>query len=227
MRTRLKKWADVSPRVSRSLVLAAIAAALAFVVWLAWQYVELSVAQRSNTATLSRQQEALDDSQRINARQDEALDLANQKLVSVGEQPVPVPPVPQGIPGRPGTNGSDGVNGLSAYELWLSQGHRGTLAQFLLSLQGPRGATGATGPTGADSTTPGPAGADSTVPGPTGPAGPAGPAGKDGTNGTNGTDGAPGRGIDSLMCGTDGRWTVTYTDGTTADAGRCRSGLLD
>ncbi len=62
--------------------------------------------------------------------------------------------------------------------------------------------------------------------------------GSAGQNGTNGQDGAPGatgpqgpsgqdgRGISSATCGDDGRWTITYTDGTTSDGGDCRVGLL-
>lgn len=55
--------------------------------------------------------------------------------------------------------------------------------------------------------------------------------GRDGLNGTNGQDGAPGapgRGIQSTYCDdTTGRWTVTYTDATTADAGVCRTTLIE
>lgn len=51
-----------------------------------------------------------------------------------------------------------------------------------------------------------------------------GPAGADGKNGTDGKDGAPGtdgRGIKDAQCGPDGRWAITYTDGTTSDGGNC------
>ena len=103
-------------------------------------------------------------------------------------------PGPVGPPGRPGVDGDDGVAGLS--------------------FQGPPGVDGA------DSTVPGPPGpqgepgADSTVPGPQGEPGPAGPAG------TNGSDG---RGIADTQCLDNGRWAVTYTDGTTQDGGQCRT----
>jgi outer membrane biosynthesis protein TonB len=58
--------------------------------------------------------------------------------------------------------------------------------------------------------------------------------GEPGTNGKDGKDGLPGpqgeqgpvgpagRGIQSLTCGDDAHWHVTYTDGTTEDAGVCR-----
>lgn len=83
-------------------------------------------------------------------------------------------------------------------------------AQGLPGLAGPSGASGqpgrdATGKAGAA----GSAGADSTVPGPAGPSGPAGADGRDGK------DGSAGRGIASLAC-TDGKLTVTFTDGTTS-----------
>ena len=45
--------------------------------------------------------------------------------------------------------------------------------------------------------------------------------GKDGKAGTNGTNGLPGRGIADSQCTADGLM-VTYTDGTTTNAGQCR-----
>jgi hypothetical protein len=73
----------------------------------------------------------------------------------------------------------------------------------------------------------------------------AGPAGANGvgTNGQNGSDGAPGadstipgpqgapgadgRGIASTVCDDSGEWQVTYTDGSTQDAGSCRMSLIN
>jgi hypothetical protein len=63
----------------------------------------------------------------------------------------------------------------------------------------------------------GPAGADSAVPG---------PAGADGGEGPQGPQGEPGRGIQTAICGDDGRWLITYTDGTTQDAGQCRTTII-
>lgn len=71
-----------------------------------------------------------------------------------------------------------------------------------------------------------------------------GPAGANGigTNGQNGSDGATGaqgaqgdpgmpgadgRGIASTVCDNDGEWQVTYTDGSTQDAGSCRMSLIN
>lgn len=65
-------------------------------------------------------------------------------------------------------------------------------------------------------------------PGTTGPMGPSGPPGPQGDPGPQGLPGADGRGIQSLYCDdTTGRWTVTYTDTTTADAGVCRTPILE
>ncbi len=68
------------------------------------------------------------------------------------------------------------------------------------------------------------------VTGPRGPAGESitGPPGQSivGPKGDTGDKGDPGRGIESAMCGDDGRWTITYTDDTTSDAGLCRESLL-
>lgn len=118
-------------------------------------------------------------------------------------------------------------------------------------LKGEPGEPGPPGRDGADSTVPGPPGrdgADSTIPGPPGPPGadstvpgPPGADGRDGVDGVNGTDGAdstvpgpegppgpqgppgqPGRDLSSAYCGDDGRWLMTYSDGTVADGGVCR-----
>lgn len=108
-------------------------------------------------------------------------------------------------------------------------------------IPGPRGPVGPSGPSGSDGRTPdpvpGPAGSNG-APGDTitGPPGPAGPAGKDGANGSDGKDstvpgppgpaGNDGRGITDAQCGDGGRWTISWTDGTTSDGGQCRATLL-
>ncbi len=48
-----------------------------------------------------------------------------------------------------------------------------------------------------------------------------GDVGETGQKGETGAKGDPGRGVRSAVCGDDGRWTVTYTDDTTSDGGRC------
>lgn len=55
---------------------------------------------------------------------------------------------PAGANGRNGQDGADGLNGeagKSAYQIWLDEGHTGTEADFLASLQGNSGYTGAAG----------------------------------------------------------------------------------
>ena len=79
-------------------------------------------------------------------------------------------------------------------------------------MTGPQGPAGPKGDTGAT-------GKDSTVPGPQGPAGERGPAGADGQDG---------RGIASAICDPDtGRWTITYSDDTSEDAGPCIAATPD
>jgi hypothetical protein len=119
-----------------------------------------------------------------------------------GEQGFPGPMGPQGPRGERGEVGPVGPQGIAGL-LGLagpagSEGPPGPLGP--VGPRGPQGEAGATGPAG-------PAGADSTVPGPAGPAGP---------------QGEPGRGIAGATCGSDGNWTISYTDGTTSDGGKCR-----
>jgi len=150
-----------------------------------------------------------------------------------GVQGVPGPRGEQGFPGPAGSPGAPGKDSTVPGPVG-AQGIAGLLG--LTGGRGEQGIPGPVGPAGKDSTVPGPAGApgqDSTVPGPAGPAGadstvpgPAGPAGSpgaDGQDGAQGPRGEPGRGISSANCGTDGTWTITYTDGTTQPAGQCRT----
>ncbi|AHB31631.1 tail fiber protein [Arthrobacter phage vB_ArS-ArV2] len=105
-------------------------------------------------------------------------------------------PGAQGLAGLLGAAGASGANGLNG-----SQGPLGP--------PGPQGPAGPAGPTGTS-------GADSTVPGPAGP---------QGAPGEQGPQGEPGRGIKDSYCWDNGRWTITYTDGTTSDGGQCRATL--
>jgi len=65
--------------------------------------------------------------------------------------------------------------------------------------------------------------ADNACVGPMGPAGAVGPAGPPGVDGAPGVNGADGRGITDAQCRDDGRWAISYTDGTTTDGGNCRA----
>lgn len=140
-----------------------------------------------------------------------------------GIQGVQGPRGEQGFPGSPGATGPQGPKGDTGAQglagLLGAAGTNGTSgANGLNGAQGPPGPVGPAGPQGP----PGPAGAsgaDSTTPGPTGPSGAPGAAGE------QGPQGEPGRGIRTANCGNDGRWTITYTDGTTSDGGTCRATL--
>lgn len=136
-----------------------------------------------------------------------ALDAANAQLVRLGEEPVEAPPVdvspqqgPMGPAGPPGPRGPSCVEDLG---LIPCRGDAGETGQ-----PGDSGATGATGAQGAA--------------GEAGPKGEPGPAGPQGDPGPAGPTGAAGRGVQSTVCGDDSHWHVTYTDGTTEDAGVCR-----
>ncbi|WP_341935352.1 collagen-like protein [Microbacterium sp. LWO14-1.2] len=138
----------------------------------------------------------------LQASQDNAQSLYEQ-LLAEGVDPEGEPPaeVVAGPAGEPGARGPAGPTGPAGED----------------GLPGAPGAPGSSGSPG-DVGPPGPSGAPGAKgdPGATGPQGPQGPAGADG------------RGIRSLYCdGTTGRWTVTYTDGVTADAGACTTPILE
>ncbi|MEW2406476.1 hypothetical protein [Streptomyces griseoviridis] len=123
------------------------------------------------------------------------------------------PTTPTYVP-VPGPQGETGPDGDSAYDVAVSSGFVGTVAQWLASLKGATGATGAQGPKG-DTGSQGPkgdtgatgaqgpkgdtgaTGAASTVPGPkgdTGATGAQGPKGDTGATGVQGPKGDPGSG---------------------------------
>jgi hypothetical protein len=76
------------------------------------------------------------------------------------------------VNGAAGEKGAAGDNGLSAYQLWLDQGHTGTVGDFMSSLHGDKGDTGAKGDKG-----------DTGSQGAQGPKGDSGPQGAPGLNG--------------------------------------------
>ena len=148
---------------------------------------------------------------------DEPADLPTPEPGPAGERGErgPAGPVgPQGPPGPAGPPGEDGLDGeqglvgpqglIGAPGLDGDDGSRGPAGpQGEMGPVGPQGEAGPAGPPGA--------------PGAAGPAGPAGPAGE---------PGADGRGITDLQCTDAARWVVTWTDGTTTDAGACRADLI-
>lgn len=147
-----------------------------------------------------------------------------EKAEQVASEPAGTPLTgPQGIQGAQGPRGEQGFPGPVGPQ--GPRGERGEVGPVgpqgiagLLGLAGPAGTEGPPGPLG-------PVG----PPGPQGEAGPAGPAGAPGADSTvpgpsgpMGPQGEPGRGITSAVCGSDGNWTISYTDGTTSDGGKCR-----
>lgn len=130
------------------------------------------------------------------------------QVAALGEEPV-VEPLPQtddaqepapGVPGVPGATGPRGPAGEDGADS---------------TVPGPPGKDGAPGE-------PGKPGADGeTVVGPAGAPGES-VVGPKGDPGAQGEKGDPGRGISSATCDqTSGRWVLTWTDGTTTDAGAC------
>lgn len=127
--------------------------------------------------------------------------LISEGVEPEGDAPADVTPGPAGDPGPKGERGPSGPAG--------DDGDPGAAGE-----SGAQGAPGAPGSKG--------------DPGSTGPTGPQGPVGPQGEPGPAGPAGADGRGIQSLYCDDiTGRWTVTYTDTTTADAGVCRTTLIE
>lgn len=166
-----------------------------------------------NAAQSDQISELLDD---LHASQENAQQLYDQ-LLALGESPDGEAPddvvtvVPEnGRDGDDGARGPAGPPGASptALEILTAVGRcfESGACSAPKGDKGDTGQQGGIGPAGPQ----GPAGQDSTVPGPQGPAG------------------ADGRGIQSLYCDdTTGRWTVFYTDSTTADAGVCRTTLIE
>lgn len=206
-------------------------AALMILAGIGWNiYMQYSATQDKNTAQANSQTLAQDI--QTFCQTSGTLLVNDRDLCAKGESvlqdPTEAIPGPKGDPGVPGPRGEQGFPGLPGPPgVPGERGERGEpgLAGMLgiPGSAGTPGPQGPQGPPGADSTVPGPAGpqgepgepgADSIVPGPPGPAG---------ENGAPGPQGDPGRGIQSAYCGDDGRWTITYTDGTASDGGQCRA----
>ena len=215
--------------------------ALMIIAGLVWNvYVTVSATAEKNTAQANSQTLA-QDIQQICKTQGRLMvddrDLC-AKATAVQETPT------QAIPGPKGDKGNDGLPGARGPV--GPQGETGPVGPVgpkgdtglrgLLGIDGEDGKSGTDGVDGA----PGLPGADGAPgaqgpagpPGPPGPAGPAGepgaagapgPAGPQGETGPAGPAGADGRGIQSAMCADDGRWVITYTDGTASDGGQCRT----
>lgn len=207
-----------------------------FVFLLVW-FQSATSQQASHINQLSRETKANSEQAQANAS---ALNKANGKLRakgvptvaassvpgSTGAQGIPGPPGPPGPPGENGKNGAAGASGPAGAP--GSDGAKGDPGVAgITGSQGPSGVDGAAGENGipGEDGEQGPKG-DSGEQGPkgdTGPAGEKGDAGTDGAPGKDGTDGKNGRGIDSISCGDDDNWLITYSDDTSETVeGPCR-----
>lgn len=226
-----------SERKLLGLRLALAVAIVALLTWIGFSLFESN--QRAATSEANEQvaksnsQTLAEDIKRICAEEGKVL-LDDRDLCAKAERVQATPT--EAIPGPKGDKGNDGERGpIGPIGPVGATGPKGDMGP--IGPVGPKGDKGDRGDDGlAGLTVEGPAGTDGTM-GPMGPAGPAGvpgkdgapgpvgpagPAGADGAPGAQGPRGEPGRGVADTQCGADGRWTVTYTDGTTQDGGVCR-----
>lgn len=201
-------------------------AVLMIIAGIAWNiYMQYSATQDKNTAQANSQTLAQDIQQVCEAQGKLLVDDRDlcAKAEAVQDQPT------EALPGPKGDKGNDGERGpLGPIGPVGAAGERGPLGPV-----GPKGDKGDIGDDGvAGLSFQGPAGADGApgLPGPQGEPGPAGPPGADSTipgpagpPGTAGANGSDGRGIESAYCQDNGRWLITYTDGSTSDGGECRT----
>lgn len=184
---------DPSPRAVRWAWFAVAAVAVLLIGWLIVTVLNLSAHK--------------DDEAARDAAQDDALTKANNRLISLGAQPVPAPsPGPAGEPGTVGATGPAGPSGPPGPE-----GGRGNVGP-----RGPRGAMGRPGIDGID----GQDGIDGTdgADGAKGDTGPAGADGKDGADGADGKDGqSPFPFQFSFVVDNNPAQSTTYTVTCTAD----------
>jgi hypothetical protein len=140
---------------------------------------------------------------------------------------------PAGQDGAPALNGKDGADGVDGKDgASLPPSGEMVLAAVTSFCAATGACVGPAGPAGPPPTSEVVLAAvqqvcaDNACVGPMGPAGavgPAGPAGADGVPGAPGVNGADGRGILDSQCLDNGRWAISYTDGTTTDGGNCRA----
>lgn len=189
-------------RISRStLKYALYAIAVIALAWLVFKVVDVASNQREDAAAQATRD-------RVAAKNAKALATANAKVTalsdqvkSLGKKPV-VSSSPVVVTGQRGPGPTSGQVAVAVQAYCFAHGGcRGPVGRDGLTVIGPKGDKG------------------DTV---TGPAGDIGAAGPKGDKGDPGAPGADGRGVASTTCGDDGRWTVTYTDGTSQDAGVCR-----
>jgi len=202
-------------------------AALMIIAGIGWNiYMQYSATQDKNTAQANSQTLAQDIQTICKAQGKLLLDDRDlcAKADKVQDNPTEALPGAKGDKGNPGDRGPAGFPGLDGKDSTVPgppgplgpvgpKGDTGDDGVAGLSFQGPVGPPGPAGEPGLT----GPAGADSTVPGP------AGPPGADGATGPAGASGADGRSITDAQCRDDGRWAISWSDGTTTDGGNCRA----
>jgi hypothetical protein len=134
-----------------------------------------------------------------------------------------------GAPGRDGQPGENGAPGLSAYQLWLDEGHAGTVGDFISALKGDTGAAGPQGDKG-DAGDTGPKG-DTGAAGPKGDTGDkgdtgaAGPKGDTGAQGPQGPKGDPGTAqIHSTNISSTASKNATQTKAVMCESGQVATG---
>jgi hypothetical protein len=202
-------------------------AALMIIAGIGWNiYMQYSATQDKNTAQANSQTLAQDIQTICKAQGKLLLDDRDlcAKADKVQDNPTEALPGAKGDKGNPGDRGPAGFPGLDGKDSTVPgppgplgpvgpKGDVGDDGVAGLSFQGPVGPPGPAGEPGLT----GPPGADSTVPGPAGPPGPEGAAGPAGASG------ADGRSITDAQCRDDGRWAISWSDGTTTDGGNCRA----
>ena len=202
-------------------------AALMIIAGIGWNiYMQYSATQDKNTAQANSQTLAQDIQTICKAQGKLLLDDRDlcAKADKVQDNPTEALPGAKGDKGNPGDRGPAGFPGLDGKDSTVPgppgplgpvgpKGDTGDDGVAGLSFQGPVGPPGPAGEPGLT----GPPGADSTVPGP------AGPPGADGVAGPPGPAGADGRSITDAQCRDDGRWAISWSDGTTTDGGNCRA----
>jgi hypothetical protein len=215
--------------------LALAVAIVALLGWIGWSLYEsnqrAAQSEAKSQVAQSNSQTLAEDIKTICAQKGKVLlddrDLC-AKAEAVKQQPTEAIAGPKGNDGAPGKAGQPGIPGAAGERGPLGpvgpRGEKGDDGLAGLTVEGPVGNPGTPGPVGPQGPAgePGRDGADSTVPG---PAGPPGPAGADGAPGAPGSNGSDGRSITDAQCRDDGRWAISWSDGTTTDGGNCRATL--
>lgn len=179
-----------------------IVVVLLALVWLAGRVTSLG---EENRQFAERDEQSLEDRRALADRLDReeaALLALTEQLRQLGQKPVVEPsdpPEPGQVVVVPGPKGDRGASCIEEIGYPRCRGAAGE--------DGSSGSPGIDGQDGTD-----------------GAPGPKGDKGDDGADGKDGVDGKDGRGIQGAFCGDDGRWTVTYTDGSSSDGGVCRVG---